>query len=342
MSMPAVTVIITAYNLEKYISRCLDDLLCQTMPDFDILIIDDHSSDATGAIVRDYLARYPNIQALFLPENLGSSARARNAALNSGLIAGEYAVFLDGDDRIEPDYLECLFTAATAHHADIAVCAFDRVDAASGRRICAELQWLPDGGTLAGGDTAIAFLNGAIWNKMIRVGIIGNERIPDLKIGEDVSFALKLYNRCDTIACVRRNLIHYQVRPGSAIAGTDIESIQQFADELAGQYNIAPEKARPALLLTAYLHIALSMMMRAAEHADINLREHYRWTIDYCRLNFDHFAGIKPYMFCRHTRRKLKGAAIYLSFVCYRHGLLLPAIRMLRLYTRVTGKDIKW
>jgi glycosyltransferase involved in cell wall biosynthesis len=341
--MPAVTIIITTFNLEKYIARCLDDLLKQTMRDFEILIIDDHSTDATAMIIQNYLTLYPErIQAMFLSENLGSSSRTRNAALNSGMICGEYAVFLDGDDRIEPNYLECLYSAVKIHNADMAVCSYDRINAENGRKICDELQWLPDGGALASGDPTLAFLNGAIWNKIIRLMKIGDERITDLKIGEDAAFALKLYSRCNRIACVRRNLIHYQVHPGSVITGTDTESIKQFADELAKQYRYAPEKTRQVFALAAYLHIALSMMMRAADHKDIDLAAQYRWTRDYCRVMFDDFNDIKPYMFHKYSGQMFKGIALFLSFLCYKHGLLLPAAKALQLYTRITGKDIKW
>lgn len=341
--MPAVTVIITTFNLDNYIAHCLDDLLKQTMRDFNILIIDDHSTDKTAMIVNNYQSLYPDmIQAVFLSKNLGSSSRTRNAALDSGMISGEYAVFLDGDDRVEPDFLECLYSALKIHNADMAVCSYDRINAGSGQKICDELQWLPDGGTLVNGDPALAFLNGAIWNKMIRLITIGDERIPDMKIGEDAAFALNLYSRCNRIACVRRNLIHYQVHQGSVITRTDTESIRQFADELARQYRNAPEKMRQVLVLAAYLHIALSMMMRAADHNDINLAAQYRWTRDYCRVMFNDFIDIKPHMLRKYSGHVFKGTVILLSFVCYKHGLLLPALKALQLYTRITGKDIKW
>lgn len=341
--MPVVTVIITTYNLEKYIAYCLNDLIVQTMKDFDVLVIDDCSKDKTVSIIQRYLIHLPGrIRLVILPQNLGSAARTRNYAMDSGLIKGEYLIFLDGDDRIEPDFLESLYEAASQHRADVAVCSYDRIDSKNGNILCEELQWLPDGGTLFPDDLEIAFLNGAIWNKLIRRKVIGQERIPDIRIGEDVSYALKIYRHCHKIACVRRMLIHYRVHPASAMLGTGFDDIRCFADELANQFRQAPREQQPMLALVAYLHIVLSMTLRAAACDQISLKAHHKWLMTYCQQHFNGFTIIQPSSLVRITGQRFKGNVLRLSLFLYKKSLLLPAIKSMRRFTQWTGKDIKW
>ena len=99
--MPEITVVITTYNLEAYIGTCLEELFSGTYQDFDVVLVDDGSKDQTVDIVETYAQRYPGrIHPIFLQKNLGSPAKTRNWALNSGFIDGKYVVFLDGYDSL--------------------------------------------------------------------------------------------------------------------------------------------------------------------------------------------------------------------------------------------------
>ena len=109
--MCSITVVITAYRLEKYMALCFEDLFAQTFHDFEIVVLDDASPDATPQIIQAYAARYPErIHTLMQKVNLGSPSKARNAVIRSGLITGTYTLFLDGDDRLEPSLLADLYT----------------------------------------------------------------------------------------------------------------------------------------------------------------------------------------------------------------------------------------
>lgn len=98
-----VSVLVAAYNTEAYIGRCLDSLVAQTLPDVEILVVDDHSTDHTLAVARRYAERYKNVICLSLPRNMGQAC-ARNVALARA--RGEYICFLDSDDWYSPDALE--------------------------------------------------------------------------------------------------------------------------------------------------------------------------------------------------------------------------------------------
>lgn len=114
-SAPLVSIVIPMYNLEKYIARCLDSALAQTMTSLEIICVDDGSRDKTGEIVRQYRQKDPRIS-LYTQENAGQAV-ARNNALEH--CRGKYVYFLDGDDSITPDMLEKACALAEEHQLDL-------------------------------------------------------------------------------------------------------------------------------------------------------------------------------------------------------------------------------
>ena len=97
--MPKISVIIPVYDTEEFLSRCLDSVLCQTHRDLEVILIDDGSTDASGALCDEYAEKDTRIQVIH-QENSGSSA-ARNTGLEAA--CGDYIGFVDSDDWLEPD-----------------------------------------------------------------------------------------------------------------------------------------------------------------------------------------------------------------------------------------------
>lgn len=114
-----ISVIVPVYNLEKYISRCIDSLLAQTDPNLEILLIDDGSTDRSGEICRRYAELHPAIR-YFHQDNRGVSA-ARNLGLAHA--AGEWVLFVDGDDFVEKELAEALLSL-TDGETDLICTAF--------------------------------------------------------------------------------------------------------------------------------------------------------------------------------------------------------------------------
>lgn len=116
--IPLVSVVIPMYNSEKFISQTLESLLYQTMKDFEIVIVDDRSTDNSVAIVES-LARHfgGRLHLIKLPENSGSGAIPRNVGIN--FARGKYIAFMDNDDLFTPTALEELSTLAEEHQADV-------------------------------------------------------------------------------------------------------------------------------------------------------------------------------------------------------------------------------
>ena len=118
MGVPAVSVIIPLYNAEKYVAECLDGILLQTFQDFELIIVDDCSTDKSVAIVESYREKFGGRLRLARTEtNSGSGNLPRNIGLN--LAGGEYIFFADADNFILLTALETLYAAAKEHDADV-------------------------------------------------------------------------------------------------------------------------------------------------------------------------------------------------------------------------------
>ncbi|MFH9013701.1 CDP-glycerol glycerophosphotransferase family protein [Streptomyces sp. NPDC017943] len=100
--MPRFSVIVPAYQVQAYLHECLESVLSQSCPDLELIVVDDASPDACGAIIDEFAARDPRVRPVHLPENVGLGP-ARNAG--AAQACGDYLLFLDSDDTLTPDSL---------------------------------------------------------------------------------------------------------------------------------------------------------------------------------------------------------------------------------------------
>lgn len=120
--MPEVSIIVPIYNVEKYLRRCLDSLVNQTMREIEIILVNDASPDFSDVIMKQYEQDYPGlIKCIYLEENVRQGG-ARNKGLNAAL--GSYIVFVDSDDWVDLDYVEKLYQKAESTGSDIVYADF--------------------------------------------------------------------------------------------------------------------------------------------------------------------------------------------------------------------------
>ncbi len=121
MNKPKVSVIVPVYNTEKYLRKCLDSLVKQTLSDIEIVIIDDGSKDSSPSIINEYRENYPERFVYSTQENSGQAV-ARNKALK--MCTGEYVGFLDSDDFVRKEMFERMYTTAVSENADYVACGY--------------------------------------------------------------------------------------------------------------------------------------------------------------------------------------------------------------------------
>ena len=118
---PAVSVVIPLYNTEKYIGACLDSILNQTFTDFEVIVVDDCSTDNSCAVINSYAKKFDGrLNLLHMEKNSGSAPAPRNKGLENS--SGEYIFFMDADDMITKTALEEMYTLAKANTADVVYC----------------------------------------------------------------------------------------------------------------------------------------------------------------------------------------------------------------------------
>lgn len=116
MKMYDISVIIPVYNVEKYVSQCIDSVFLTEKLNLEIIYIDDNSADKSSLIVEDYINKYNNMKMIKNNVNLGLSA-ARNLGMNAA--EGKYIYFLDSDDYLKPYALNTLYELAESNGADV-------------------------------------------------------------------------------------------------------------------------------------------------------------------------------------------------------------------------------
>lgn len=122
--MPRISIIVPVYNVEKYLNKCIESILSQSFTDFELLLIDDGSTDSSGKICDEYAAKYDHIVVIH-KENGGVSS-ARNLGLS--LAQGEYVGFIDSDDYVDSEMYKTLFENIEHYKADISICGFKVID----------------------------------------------------------------------------------------------------------------------------------------------------------------------------------------------------------------------
>ena len=207
---PLVSVIVPAYNVEKYLAPCLDSILNQTFSDFEIVIIDDGSTDRTPEVISKY-SLDPRIRS-HAQQNSGISV-ARNQGLK--MSRGQYLCYIDSDDLITKDYLEKLITPLLQNpEIDITVCGYQEVyqthsfHHSPAPKISSGMQATQDF-LIKQQDLDIL-----IWNKMYRKSLFTDNHIlyPAGQIHEDNLTTYKLFFAAKNIQYLAEELYFYQRR----------------------------------------------------------------------------------------------------------------------------------
>lgn len=130
--LPKVSVIVPAYNAEKYLEKCLDSLMNQTLEDIEAVVVNDGSTDKSADILEAYKQKYPDKMVVIHKEN-GGQASARNLALK--VCRGEYIGFLDADDYVQLHMFERMYQTAKEQDLDYVACGYKDITYRDGKEV---------------------------------------------------------------------------------------------------------------------------------------------------------------------------------------------------------------
>jgi len=217
-NMPSdlISVIVPVYNVEKYLSRCIDSILAQTHKNLEIILVDDGSIDNCPNICDDYAKIDKRI--LVLHKKNGGLSSARNAGID--ISKGNYIGFIDGDDYVLPDFCKNLYNALISAKADLSICNYKYVDE-EGTTIDRRIKSPIKDETLTS-DEAYERIVGYGYsyyvtavNKLYKRNIFNNVRFPMGKLHEDEFTVHHIFSECNTITIISEVLYMYVQRSDS-------------------------------------------------------------------------------------------------------------------------------
>ena len=214
---PTVSIIVPVYNAEATISRCIESIINQEYRDFELLLIDDGSTDSSGTICDRYAAEDSRIR-LIHKENTGVS-ETRNMSLD--LACGTYLQFLDSDDWITPNATRLFVEEAERYHCDMVISDFYRV---VGKRV-AHKGDIDDDCVLTQEEFSAHMLQnpadfyyGVLWNKLYRRDIVEKYHLrmnPEISWCEDFMFNLEYIRHAEVFYALQVPVYYYVKTKGS-------------------------------------------------------------------------------------------------------------------------------
>ena len=266
--MPKVSVIVPIYNVEKYLEKCINSLLSQTLEDIQIILVNDGSKDNSGNISKEYEKNNKD-RVIYVEKENGGLSDARNYGLKYA--TGDFIAFLDSDDYIEKNAYEEMYNKAIEENADYVECDFIwefpnkiRVDKQYPYKNKKEM---------------LSFVRVVAWNKLIKRQLItdNNLEFPKGLRYEDVEFTYKLIPFINKFAYVDKPFIHYVQREGSIANVQNERTAEIFTvlDNVIEFYkkNNIYEKYRDELEYNYARYLLCSSLKRMCKIKDKSIRE---------------------------------------------------------------------
>lgn len=228
--MDLISVIVPVYNVEKYLDRCMASILEQTYTRLEIILVDDGSTDACGAMCDAYARKDSRVRVVHKPN--GGLSDARNAGL--AIATGDYVGYVDSDDWIEPDLYERMHQACAAHGAQLAVCRYfseyrdKTVSGGDGSVVPLSREALLKI-YIGGHDTYVIY--NSVWSKLFRRDLVQGMVFPKGRNSEDILYTTRAFCRAERAVYLDRCLYHYVLdREGSIM--NEARGERMFRDEI--------------------------------------------------------------------------------------------------------------
>lgn len=201
-----ISVIVPVYNVEDYIKETLNSLMNQTIKDFEVIMVNDGSTDNSVEIIKSYMKKYENI--VLINQENGGPSKARNRGIAEA--NGEFIVFMDSDDLIPKDSLEVRYDLAKKNEADVVICGTYKYDGKE--KWPMKKHFLKEGIKDVKKDYDLLWTVGPC-NKIFRRNLIKGIRFPeDIKYAEDQVFVMTAYIKAKRIYATQYVGYYYRMR----------------------------------------------------------------------------------------------------------------------------------
>lgn len=202
-----VSVIVPVYNVEKYLRKCLDSLVNQTIDDYEVILVNDGSKDSSQEIINEYKNTYSCIKS-FEKENGGMSS-ARNMGLKHA--KGEYISFVDSDDYVELDFLSKMYDKAKEEDSDVVICDYYALNEEEKRYMKCHMNF--------SSDLKKEYLLSPpmVWSKMIKREIMEKIKFTEGIFYEDLDICMRLHSLINKVSFVDEPLYNYYLQHSGSV-----------------------------------------------------------------------------------------------------------------------------
>lgn len=204
-----ISIIVPVYNVEMHLNRCIESILAQTYSNYEIILIDDDSSDSCPILCDQFAKKYPNVQTIHLKNTGFGASEARNAGLDKA--RGEYIAFIDSDDYVHIDLLKHLIALLESDlTVGMAACSYQKVTNTSEvkieiKEINVKIHSVLEAMNLLLDDQN----NSALWSKLFKRSIFNDLRFPEGKHNEDMFLMPFILQKAQKIAYAPLPLYYY-------------------------------------------------------------------------------------------------------------------------------------
>ena len=353
------SIVIPVYNVAGYVEKCLDSILAQTFEDYEVIVVDDGSTDETPSIIDGYAGKDDRITVIH-KKNEGVSI-ARNTGMEKA--SGKYFLFFDGDDFVEPYCLQELHEIAEKNKIDTIIYGYHRCYANGevwetnvphfpnqlyeGEAVVKEIlprfigvsydgihRWLRHE------EDALFVENPALWRSMVSVDVIKKNGLlfnPDLRVGEDtlfiseyLTFAQHVYiqKKCYYYLVTRETstIFVYEKKPLQKLDGKDrlLKARLEFTDRVKTRLDMDITSWWAGTVLMSVVEMAFLLSGKDPEHSS---RERYRFFLQYARN-----PAVRKIV--KNFKLQLKPSIMVIPFLLLKwgwHGILYLCTKMLHL-----------
>lgn len=347
MKIKKLSVIVPCYKVEKYLPRCLDSLVNQTLEEIEIICINDGSPDNCINILKEYKKKYPEKIVIIDKKNEGVW-KGRKDGIK--IATGEFISFVDSDDYVSLEWAKKLYDAAVSQDADISVCGFDRIDLGTGklysREMCKSTKTIIN---LSENPEDVLMINGAPWNKIYKAHLLKN--MEDLehppKILDDMMFLLLIYINAKKIVFIPDSLVYYMVRTDSiinTIKEEKVDSTYQAMIEVRKIYEQSENRAKmlPVLDGMAFLHLGVSLMFRLSNDPECNLKKAIKKNNNFLDDYFPTWRNLKYLKISYMFKHGFKNFKIWVMKVFYKIHIFRAFLKLYNFMINKLKIDIKW
>lgn len=226
--MVKISVIVPVYNMENYLDLCLSSLVHQTFKDYEIIVINDGSTDISLDIIKNYEKEFPKRFRTFSFKNQGIS-KTRNYGIK--VARGKYITFIDSDDYVDITFLEDMYNKIKENDSDICVCDYYTF---TDKNKVSEVKLTDfEDSSIENNPQLLWKINSSPWNKLYKKDLFKNLKFEDIKY-EDLLLIPKILCESKRIVKLNKCLNYYRIRENSETTTVDerVFDILKILDDL--------------------------------------------------------------------------------------------------------------